>query len=1592
MMNQYEQIEKNGLEIAIVGMSGRFPGASDIDTYWSNLRDGVESIVFFSDTELEEVGVPESVRSMPNYIKAKGYLEDAEYFDAAFFGFRPAEAEMMDPQLRLFYQCAWHALEHAGYTPGRYDGAIGLYAGASANFFWNALNNFSGERDTSGAGGLAFAQLVDKNYLATGLSYKLNLKGPSFTLHTACSTSLVAVHLACQALLSGECGIAMAGGVSLLLPPKSGYIYQEGLIQSPDGYCRAFDKDANGTVFGNGCGVVVLKTLEDAIKHHDTIHAVIKGSAVNNDGSRKVGYTAPSTKGQAEVIRAAYNAAEVSPESVTYIEAHGTGTSLGDPIEIEALKLAFGSSKKQICAIGSVKPNIGHLDAAAGVAGLIKTVMAMKHRQIPPSLHVNVPNPKIDFQSTPFFVNTSLNPWHPAQGQSVLRGGVSSFGVGGTNAHIVLEEAPPVIEEESANDRGRDYFLLPISAKSSQALNRLILGVSAYFKDNIDLSIANAAYTLQVGREGFPHRAAVVCRSLEEARLALENKESGKLKIFHASQGSPVLVFMCSGQGSQYENMGKELYEKEPIFRAELDRCLDTLNSLSTIDFKEILFPPPADTDSMSSSLDDTPNEVSPIDSGGPPSGAVSPSEQDSVDKIESSDKLKIVSSTENPDINQTQATQPLLFSFEYALAKLLISWGYKPDTLIGHSIGEFTAVCLSGALSLEEALAIVYWRGKLMQDMQPGSMLSVKMTEEQLAPFLSQWKDIELAAVNGPNLCVLSGSDEEIDRVAAKLEQDNYRCRKLHTSHAFHSQSMEPMLDAFKQKVAEILEKNNGPERTLKIPLISNVTGKRLTIDQIMDPSYWVTHLRRTVRFSAGLEELFKSPEAVFVEVGPGRTLSTFVQQHPAKKAGHQMLNLVRHPHEQVSDVQYLMEKVAQLWICGLDADWKSFHRQMGTRHHRIPMPLYPFEKRRYWKLIDRFIKSGQAMFPGQGVGQGPRTIGGISDWFYRPFWRQKDRLPHLDTDDFQNSWLVFTDSSEAASSLISVLESTSENVLKVESHTDDFSVVVEQIRHWPQEQPLKLLFLWNADFQRIVRIVQTLDGLKIGQSMELVILTSHCYDITGQDALDVKHSLLTGLLKVIPQEYPSIRCRLIDTAASQELLPEMNRFNLDVLEELRVPAAAAEPEIVIRNGIRWVLEFEPIVLDEAVKQKNPPRQQGVWLITGGLGGIGLAMAEYLAQTVKARLVLTGRSQFPPENQWSEWIDSHDENDPTSYKIKRLLSIQQAGSEVMIVRSDAANRAQMEDLINAIDTRFNGLHGVIHAAGALDDTAFLMIPQLTDEKVSRQFAPKVTGTEVLDEVLKGRELDTCLLTSSLSAVLGGLGYGAYAAANSFQDAYVCKHNQQSSQHWISVNLDAWDTRHIGGESSTSITPEEGVDVLARIIAWNKGNRLVVSKTDLEPRIQRWIRMPDTSNEEVNEVEDANLSEDGPQQERPRLSTPYVEPQSEMEQTLAEVWQEFFGIDRVGIHDNFFDLGATSLDLVQLSAKFKKATGRDVPVVNLFRYPMISALAQFLGQDDDKNNSMAHAESQKEKQAKRAGEVQKGRRSMQNRRQLIKNK
>jgi len=878
----------NNSEVAIIGMAGRFPGARNLNTYWDNLQLGKESISFFSNQELLASGIDLAILNNKNYVNASAVLDDYDKFDAAFFGLSAREANLTDPQHRIFLECAWEALENAGYDSSQNKDRIGVFAGASMNTYLLALL-VSNPNIISATSNLALMIGNDKDFLATRVSYKLNLKGPSIVVQTACSTSLVAVHLACKNLLNNECDMALAGGVSIRVPHNAGYLYQDGGIYSPDGHCRTFDARSQGTVFGSGVGIVVLKRLADALRDRDYIHAVIKGSSVNNDGSDKIGYTAPSVEGQTRVIRDAHKTAVVPPESITYVELHGTGTSLGDPIEVAALSQAFRyeTKKNGFCAIGSVKTNIGHLDAAAGVAGLIKTILALEHRLIPPSINFELPNPRIDFLNSPFYVNTALAEW--TAGSFPRRAGVSSLGIGGTNAHVVLEEAP-IVEPSS---HSRPYQLLTISAKSKTALEMVIANLIKYLQDHPDIKLPDFAYTLMVGRHKFNYRRSLVCQNVENAITTLQAQSQRTELCYQEATNRPV-IFMFPGQGTQYQNMTRELYGLEPVFHKHFDICAEILVNHLGLDIRKVLYP----------------------------------AKDEMVRKAQS--------------IDETFLTQPLLFTVEYSLAQLWMSWGVMPQAMIGHSIGEYVAACLSGVLSLEDILALIAIRGKLMQDLPFGAMLAVNLSEKEIISFLSVDTSLSLAAVNSSSSSVISGPIESIEHLKVEFVREKIPFRHLQVSHAFHSAMMEPMMDPFYAHISKF--QFHEP----RIPYISNITGTWITPKEAMEPLYWSKHLRQTVRFSDGLQELLNDPERIFLEVGPGRTLSAIIKRQLGKQFNGAILTSLHSAHEVGSDVHSLLDTLGQLWQAGAKIDGAGLYG--SEQRCRIPLPTYPFERQRYW------------------------------------------------------------------------------------------------------------------------------------------------------------------------------------------------------------------------------------------------------------------------------------------------------------------------------------------------------------------------------------------------------------------------------------------------------------------------------------------------------------------------------------------------------------------------------------------------------------------------------------------------------------------
>ncbi|MBR8830448.1 MAG: D-alanine--D-alanyl carrier protein ligase [Chroococcopsis gigantea SAG 12.99] len=869
-------------DIAIIGMVGRFPGAGDVEELWKNLADGIASITFFTDAQLDP-SIDPDLKNNPNYVKARGILDGADCFDAAFFGIGCREAQMMDPQQRIFLEVAHEALENAGYDPDRFQGSIGLYAGSGTNTY--LANNLAQHPSAIASFGEFQTMLVnEKDFLTTRVAYKLNLKGPAVSVNTACSTSLVAVIEAVKSLRNRECHIALAGGISIASPINSGYLYQEGGMLSPDGHCRPFDREARGTLFNNGVGIVVLKPLDNALQDGDRIEAVIRGVGINNDGANKVSFTAPSVEGQAAVIGKALIDADVKPETISYVEAHGTATPLGDPIEIAALTKAFrtGTSKKGFCAIGSLKSNVGHLVCAAGVAGLIKTVLALKHKQIPSTLHFQDPNPALDLPNTPFYVNDKSIEW--LTDHLPRRAGVSSFGVGGTNAHIIVEEAPPL----HLSGPSRPVQLMLLSARSPAALDDATKRLAGHLATNPQISTADVAYTLQVGRRNLPHRRFVVCDDQESARSRLTALPPHHTGTGESGERSREIVFLFPGQASQYSGMGRNLYRHEPVFRETIDLCAEILRPQLDQDLREILYPP---------------------------------------EGIDTSDALR-----------QTQITQPAIFAVEYALAQLWNHWGIYPAAALGHSVGEFVAACLAGVFSLEDGLGLVAFRGRLMQELPPGSMLSVRAGAAEIRGRLTA--ELAIAAINGPSLCVVSGATPAIERLQEELEKEGIACKLLHTSHAFHSPMMEPMMEPFRRYCEKLCL--HEP----RLPIVSCITGRWLEREQAIDPLYWAGLSRETVRFADSIQTLWQQSDRILLEVGPRSTTTTLAKQQARDLKQQVAISCLS--DGEGGEWTGLLRAIGQLWVAGVSIDWKRFYER--ENRHRLGLPTYPFERQRFW------------------------------------------------------------------------------------------------------------------------------------------------------------------------------------------------------------------------------------------------------------------------------------------------------------------------------------------------------------------------------------------------------------------------------------------------------------------------------------------------------------------------------------------------------------------------------------------------------------------------------------------------------------------
>ncbi|NOQ28403.1 MAG: SDR family NAD(P)-dependent oxidoreductase [Bacteroidales bacterium] len=1471
-----------GFEVAIIGISMMAPGAKNVNDFWINLKKGKESIKFFSENELIELGLEKEILENPNYIKAQGVIEDKDYFDSGFFNYLPDEAKILDPQIRKLSECVYAALEDAGCNPYRYEGRIGMYAAASSNLAWEVKSNFL---STTNVNSFAATQLSEKDFISTLISYKLNLKGPSETIDTACSSSLVAINRAYKSILLGECNIAVAGGASLSSQKTKGYLYNENSIYSPDGHCRTFDIEAKGTVGSEGVGVVVLKRLKNALKDKDQIYAVIKGGAVNNDGNRKVGFTAPSIDGQMEVLKLAQRTSKVEPESISFIEAHGTGTVLGDPIEIKALKQVF--KKNKYCDIGSVKSNIGHTDKAAGIISFIKVALCLHNKQLVPSLNFNTPNPKCGFEDSSFHVNTTLKEWK--NNEYPLRAGVTSLGVGGTNAHVILEETPLM---EKQNHKERKYKLIVLSAKTTSSLEAYTGKFIDHLHTNKNLNLSDIAFTLQKGRNSFSNRLMLVGQSQSEIAEGLRTM-SKEVKTNKVQNLNRRIVFMFPGQGSQYLNMGLELYETEVFFKQVMDQCMNIAKNYIDYDIHNIIFNQGKD------------------------------------------------------EINNTEYTQPILFIFEYSLAKLLMHWGIEPDCMIGHSIGEYVAACISGVLKLEDAIKIVISRGKLMQELESGLMLSVALSKQELEGLIKGF-NLSLAAVNSSKMCVVSGEKEIIKDFEEFLTKKGHECKILHTSHAFHSFMMNPMLSKFKNILNDVIF--SKPE----IPYYSNVNGNEVSFDEINNSEYWCDQIRNPVQFSDSLNLLLKDKDSIFIEVGPGRTLCSFVNQHENKKSSQKVLNLIKHPKEDISDQYYLFNKIGELWLNGKEPNWENIYEEEDRR--KVSLPTYSFEKNKYLAEFD--LKKTLSL-----ENKGKTERNDIKDWFYSPGWKKSYTI-HEDENNFKGKInLLFADKSGICSSLGKVLKGNSEITIFIDiaetfkqiseyhftlnpEKTEDFNTLYKTLEA-KGLMPDRIIHMWSL--YNIENHKLTIDSFKKEQrlgfysllyivnafnrsnnKLELDVITNNLYKvIDDSEKIIPEKSTIIGVIDTIPNEFNNITTKCIDVCVENEI--DNGSIVSQIYQELHI--SDKNKHVAYRRENRWIRYFEPIEIKEKKQVSNIIKNDRVILITDGLEGIGFELAKYLSGKYNSKLILTGRKPL---------------NKELNIKINKIQG------DIIYLQVDVSNANDMKEKLEDAEKRIGTINGIIHCAG--------IIHTRNKKQIEEVLSSKIYGTIILNDIVKDKELDYFILSSSLASAINPFEHVGYTSANNFQESFA-QYRMRNKNYTLSIGWDAWkdvgmtfDTlrkKHPKGFENylnQAISSNEGCDVLSRALKNNFSN-LIISVSDIDILINNQETFK--NNETILDHEtEANLII-----ERPEFDIAYLEPTTDIEKELAKIWGNFFGLDKIGIKDDFFELGGDSLKATTLLSLVHEKLDVIIPMTEIFKCPTIKEMSLFIEMVDlDKNN------------------------------------
>jgi phthiocerol/phenolphthiocerol synthesis type-I polyketide synthase E len=1475
--HQHDDQQGGEFDVAIVGMAGRFPGAGDLEAFWQILREGRETIMHFTEDELRAAGVPDEVLAMPGLVRSFGRLDDIQHFDAGFFGYSPREAEVLEPSHRIFLECAWEALESAGYSPERVQGRVGVYAGAGSPTYLES-HVLANDELMESVGGLQAGLAGGKDFIATRTAYKLGLRGPALSVQTACSTSLVAVHLAVQSLLSGESDLALAGGASVPVPQESGYLHAPGSIVSPDGHCRAFDAKSAGTLSGSGVGVVALKRLADALRDGDPVHAVIKGSAINNDGAARVAFSAPGVEGQSSVITEALAAADVHPESIQYVEAHGSGTDLGDTIEIAALKKAYRAQTDRtgFCTVGAVKTNVGHLDTAAGITGLIKTVLAMEHAEIPPTVHFTAPNPRLGIEGSPFVVRGELRPWETDGGPR--RAGVSSFGIGGTNAHVILEEAP----RPAPSGPSRPWQVLAVSARSPQALDVATDRLAAHLQSHPHLPLADVAFTLQEGRRAFPYRRTVVVREGEDAAKLLRERTPERTASMLAETGSRSVAFLFPGLGDHYPQMARGLYEAEPAFRAEVDRCADLLRPHLGIDIRDVLFPGDAPSDAAPSGSIDL---RAMLGRSGP---------------VEGADRL-----------NRTELAQPAVFVIDYAMAKLWMSWGIVPDAVIGHSLGEYAAACIAGVLSLEDALALVADRARMIQALPGGAMLAVSMDESDLRPLLlpsprgmsaegpgeGPSADLSIATVNAPGLTVVSGPEDAVAALEKTLADAGRTARRLPTTHAFHSAMMAPAAQGLAARVARV--RLSAP----RIPLVSNVTGTWITDDEATDPAYWTRHMLGTVRFAEGVAELLAEPGRVLLEVGAGQTLSTFVRQRPQSETEHApvaVIPSIRYAYDRKPDAQFLAEALGRLWLAGVEPDWRAY--RSGERRRRLQLPTYPWEKQRYWVDPPAAIPASRAPVADLAKRVDP------AEWTYLPTWT---RTPAA-TGSAPKRVLLAAEPGEFADWLEAALRESGHFVrllragdgfsvdedrltLRPDSR-DDFAALAEHLHDSAAPEVVVHALAMHDASAALGSLALLADAVGGVDGARLVVVTAGAQEVTGDEDLSPASAALVGAARVIAQEYPALGCRVIDVASDDVSEVTAGRVAAEAVSE------ATDLVVGYRGRHRWVRGFR------AAHPAAPAarlREGGVYAFVGALGPHSAALAQAVARTPGVRIALVT---------------------PVEMEDGATRALSEDGAQVTCIAAEPGDAAGLRKALEHVHECCGGVDGVVYAPAAGGLAEFGAVASAEPAVWTEQIAAFDADLDAFAAALEGRAPEFVLLELPLAGAVGGVGQARLAAVATLAEAVAARRG------WTAV---AWDRWNHGGDDPLGIVPDEMPAALDAVLALAGEPSVLVSTNDLEARIRAAA---------VVRPAEAGAA----LYERPALDVDYAAPTNEVEEQLAALWSGLLGIEKVGIHDDFFGLGGHSLLATQIVGRVRDLFHLDLPLQSIFEAPTIAKYAALI--------------------------------------------